>query len=66
MTSYRLYRVSHFTRRFEPSEDFHAEGDRAAIAIAERVRSSRPAELWSGNRIVKEWKAAVRSLECAE
>ena len=57
MTSYRLYRVSFLTRRFEPAEEFHAEGDLAAIAMAEEARSRRAAELWSGSRIVKEWKA---------
>ena len=56
MTSYRLYRVSNLTRRFEPAEEFDAKDDRAAIAFADEVRSHRPAELWNGNRMIKGWK----------
>jgi hypothetical protein len=56
MASYRLYRVSDLTRRFEPAEEFDAEDDRAAIANAEKARAGRSAELWNGNRMVKEWK----------
>lgn len=56
MTSYRLYLVSGLTRRFEPAQEFLAKNDRAAIAMAEDVRADRAAELWNGNRIVKEWR----------
>ena len=56
MTSYRLYLVSGLTRRFEPAQEFDARNDRAATAIAEEMRSAGAAELWSGNRIVREWK----------
>lgn len=56
MTSYRLYRASHLTRRFEPAEEFEARDDEAAIAISEDLRARRAAELWKGNRMVKEWK----------
>ena len=59
MTSYRLYLVSDLTRRFEPAQEFEAKSDRAAIAIAEKARSERAAELWDGSRMVKDWK--VRS-----
>ena len=57
MPSYRLYLVSELTRRFEPAQEFDEVSDQAAIALAEAKRSARPAELWSGNRIVREWKA---------
>ena len=57
MTSYRLYLVSGLTPRFEPAQEFDAPNDRKAIAIAERKRLARAAELWNGNRIVQEWKA---------
>ena len=56
MPSYRIYMVSGLTRRFEPAQDFDAKSDRAAIAFAEKTRSHRSAELWRGNRLVKEWK----------
>jgi hypothetical protein len=56
MASYRLYRVSNLTRRFAPAEEFDANDDRTAIAIAERIRTHRQAELWSGSRVVQEWK----------
>jgi hypothetical protein len=55
MSSYRLYRLSHLTRRFEPAEEFDAKDDRAAIAVAEAVRAQRAAELWNGSRLIKEW-----------
>jgi hypothetical protein len=57
MTSYRLYLVSGLTRRFEPAQDFEAPNDRRAIAIAEKLRADREAELWNGNQMVKDWKA---------
>lgn len=57
MMSYRLYLVSGLTRRFEPAQEFDARTDRAAIAVAEGMRSARSAELWNGNRMVREWKA---------
>jgi hypothetical protein len=56
MASYRLYRVSELTRRFEPAKEFDAEDDRTAIVMAEKERSRRSAELWNGNRMVREWK----------
>ena len=54
--SYRLYLVSDLTRRFEPAQEFDARDDRAALAMADELRSHRAAELWSGNRLVREWK----------
>lgn len=56
MTSYRLYLVSELTRRFEPAIEFEAKSDRAAIAVVEKTRSERAAELWNGARMVKDWK----------
>jgi len=55
MSSYRLYGLSQLTRRFEPAEEFDAEDDRQAIALAEDVREHRSAELWNGSRLIKEW-----------
>jgi hypothetical protein len=56
MTSYRLYLVSGLTRRFEPAQEFNARDDRAALIMADEIRAQRAAELWSGNRLVREWK----------
>ena len=56
MTSYSLYLASDLTRRFEPALDIDAPSDRVAIDIAEDLRSCRPAELWNGSRMVREWK----------
>ena len=56
MTSYRLYLVSGLTRRFEPAQELDAKDDKLAVEIAETVRASRAAELWSGSRMVMEWK----------
>lgn len=57
MPVYRLYRVSELTSRLEAAEEYIAENDAAAIAIAEKSRARRAAELWQGNRPLKEWKA---------
>lgn len=57
MACYRLYRVSDITRRLEPAEEFDAANDGAAIGIAEQARSHRAAALWSGGRMVQDWKA---------
>lgn len=51
-----MYLVSDLTRRFEPAQEFDARNDRAALAMADEIRSQRAAELWSGNRLVREWK----------
>lgn len=51
-----MYLVSELTRRFEPAQEFDARDDRAALAIADEMRLRRAAELWSGNRLVREWK----------
>ena len=56
MVTYRLYRVSDLTPRFEPAKEFEANDDAAAIVIAEKARARRAAELWNGSRMIKEWK----------
>jgi hypothetical protein len=56
MGFYRLYILSEITRRFEPSKEITAASDQAAIALAEEARANRSAELWTGARMVKEWK----------
>ena len=61
MTSYRLYLVSDLTRRLEPALEFDAQTDRAAFTFADKIRSHRPAELWSGNRLMREWAEAPHS-----
>jgi hypothetical protein len=53
--SYRLYLISGLTRRFEPAKEIAADNDDEAIAMADEARALRPAELWRGNRMIKEW-----------
>ena len=53
--NYRLYLISGITRRFEPAREIDAETDDEAIVAADEVRSTKAAELWRGNRLVKEW-----------
>lgn len=57
MASYRLYILSDISRRFEPAQELEAEDDKKAIAAGEVARAARAAELWQGNRMVKEWQA---------
>lgn len=57
MPQYRLYLESNLTERFEPAIELDMPDDQAALAWAEDLRMKRAAELWSGNRLVREWGA---------
>ena len=55
MTSYRLYLVSEMTERLSPALELEVDDDETAIRWAEEMRAGRRAELWSGNRMVRDW-----------
>ena len=55
MTSYRLYLVSEMTDRLSPALELAVDDDEIAVRWAEEMRAGRRAELWSGNRMVRDW-----------
>ena len=55
MLGYRLYLVSDFTDRLSPALDLDVKDEETAIQWADEVRCRRRAELWNGNRIVRDW-----------
>jgi hypothetical protein len=55
MTTYRLYLVSELTDRLSPALELDVQDDDAAVRWANEMRGHRKAELWHGNRLVKEW-----------
>jgi hypothetical protein len=57
MVYYRLYQLRETTNEVTSFEEFEADGDSLAIAMAEVWRSFNPMELWSGRRKVRRWEA---------
>lgn len=55
MVYYRLYFMDRFSGHIDHFREFDAEGDGAALAIAESWSEARPMELWSRNRKLKRW-----------
>ncbi len=61
MVYYRLYQLRGPRNEVESFEEFHADGDPAAIVLAESHRSLNPMELWSGHRKVRRWDQIART-----
>ena len=55
MLYYRLYFFDRFSGHIDHFREFEAEGDEAAIAIAERWTDGRPMELWNRERRLQRW-----------
>jgi hypothetical protein len=56
MVYYRLYQLRGPRNEVESFDEFHADGDAAAIAFAEPRRGLNSMELWSGHRKVQRWE----------
>jgi len=56
MVYYRLYQLRGPRNEVESFHEFHADGDSAAVALAEPWRGLNPMELWSGHRKVRRWE----------
>ena len=61
MLDYRLYYFDRFSGHIDHFREFEAEGDFAAIALAERWMDGRPMELWNRERRLKRWDSAPAS-----
>jgi hypothetical protein len=54
---YRLYFFDGFSGHIDHFREFEAEGDAAAIALADRWSDGRAMELWNLNRRLKHWES---------
>lgn len=57
MIYYRLYFLDRFSGHIDQFREFEAEGDDAAVALAELWSDGRPMELWSRERRLKRWES---------
>ena len=55
MVYYRLYQLHGPRNEVQSFDEFHAEDDEAAIAVAEASRGANPMELWQSHRKVRRW-----------
>ena len=52
---YRLYFMDRFSGHIDHFREFEADGDTAAIDIAQGWANGRPMELWNRHRKLKRW-----------
>ena len=57
MRYYRLYFLDRFSGHIEHFREFEAEGDEAALLLAQKWREGQPMELWNRHRKLKHWDA---------
>jgi hypothetical protein len=55
MTYYRLYFMDRFSGHIDHFREFEAEGDSAAIEVAQGWHNGHPMELWNRQRKLKRW-----------
>jgi hypothetical protein len=55
MLYYRLYFMDRFSGHIDHYREFEAEGDAAAVTIAEAWREGGPMELWNRHRKLRHW-----------
>ena len=60
MPYYRLYYFDRFSGHIDHFREYEADGDDAAIALAERWSDGRRMELWNRERRLNKWEC-VRS-----
>lgn len=65
MLYYRLYFMDRFSGHIDHFREFEAEGDEAALALAEDMQDDAPMELWNRERKLKRWEdeSDVRAVE---
>jgi hypothetical protein len=65
MLYYRLYFMDRFSGHIDHFREFEAEGDEAALALAEDMQNDVPMELWNRERKLKRWqdRSRVRTVE---
>jgi len=55
MIYYRLYYLDRFSGHIDHFREFEADGDEAAIDLAQSWSNGRPMELWNRHRKLKRW-----------
>lgn len=63
MLYYRLYYFDGFSGHIDHFREFEAEGDVAAIALAEGWSIGAAMELWNRERRLKSWEAAASGVD---
>lgn len=63
MLYYRLYFFDRYSGHIDHFREFEADGDAAAIALAERWRDGRQMELWNLGRRLRRWDQAAHQLD---
>lgn len=63
MLYYRLYYFDGSGGHIDHFREFEAEGDGAAIALAEGWSIGGPMELWNRERRLKRWEAAASGID---
>jgi hypothetical protein len=58
MPYYRLYYFDRFSGHIDHFREYEADGDDAAIALAERWSDGRRMELWNRERRLNKWESA--------
>ena len=56
MLYFRLYFMDRFSGHIDHFREFEAEGDSAAIEMAEGCANGCPMELWNRHRKLKRWE----------
>ncbi len=59
MINYRVYFMDRFSGHIDHFREFEADGDSAAIGIAEEWANGRPMELWDRHRKLKRWDSQL-------
>lgn len=57
MPYYRLYYFDRFSGHIDHFREYEADGDDAAIALAERWSDGRRMELWNRERRLNKWES---------
>jgi hypothetical protein len=56
MLYYRIYFMDRFSGHIDHFREFEAEGDEAALSLAEGLHNDAPMELWNRDRKLKRWE----------
>ena len=63
MKDYRLYFLDRFNGHIDEVEEFTADGDDGAIALAAQKSNGRAMELWHRHHKLRHWDEALPALD---
>ena len=63
MKDYRLYFLDGYSGHIGEVEEFDADGDEEAVALAVRKSNGRAMELWHRHHKLRHWDEALPSLD---